>query len=66
MKNKCVDMVQISKCKWQIRSHRGTILVNSITIGNPIDAEEYVKNYISSFLDWTYNVIPIHKDNKNV
>lgn len=54
-----VKIIQVSKCNWKIVSANGTVLQKDITISSKSQALEYVKNYISSFQAWTYQVIPL-------
>lgn len=57
--NKHVIMLQVSQVNWKIVAVKGHTLVEDITVNSPKQAEEYVKNYISSFFNWTYEVIPL-------
>lgn len=59
-----IKMLQVSQVNWQIVSHKGVILQKDITIGTVAEALEFVRNYASSFSDWTFDVIPLKKDNK--
>lgn len=54
-----VKMIQTMTCNWHIESQYGHVLVKNITCGTVIEAEEYVKRYISSFDGWSYSVIPL-------
>lgn len=59
-----VQMVQTGKHTWSIKStSSGAIIQSNITIHNEYSANEYVKRYVSSFSDWTYEVVPL-KDPK--
>ena len=62
--DKCVSMIQTSQCNWHIKSPKGHILMDNITVGTVHLAEDYVKRYISSFPDWTFKLIPLTKENK--
>ena len=52
----CVKMVQMSRYGWQIVSPKGFVLKDCIYLDNIDKAEEFIKNYISSFLNWTYEI----------
>lgn len=52
-------MIQIAKANWRIETLTGHIMQKDITCGTVIEAEEYVKKYISSFDGWSYRVIPL-------
>lgn len=59
-----VHMRQLSKYQWEIVSESGNIIQNNISFSNTYKAEQYVKNYISSFVDWRYTIITLEKVNK--
>ncbi len=54
-----VKMVQVSKHRWEIQTRHGYVLKGDITVSNPMEAEFYVKNYISSYPAWKYTVEPL-------
>lgn len=54
-----VKMVQVSRHRWEIQTQHGYVLKADITVSNPMEAEMFVKNYISSYLAWSYVVQPI-------
>lgn len=57
-----VQMIQTSKHKWRLLGPKGNILIEDLNISCAYDAEQYVKSYISSFMSWTYEIIPINKE----
>jgi hypothetical protein len=59
-----VRMVQESQCRWTLYSPKGHVLQHDITVSNVIDATRFVKNYVSSFQSWTYDVVPMKKKEK--
>ncbi len=59
--NKCILMIQTSNHRWQIRTPKGILIVDDIHVNSAYEAEEYVKRYVSSYNDWTYEVQPILK-----
>lgn len=59
-----IKMVQDSRHKWCIKTDKGVVLQDGITISSQFEAEEYVKNYISSFMGWTYAILPLDKKEK--
>jgi hypothetical protein len=54
-----VQMIQISKSEWKIVTYKGKVLQFDIHLHNLDAAEQYIKNYVSSFVDWTYEVVPL-------
>lgn len=57
-----VKMIQHSKHKWCIKTDKGVVLQDEIVISSPFEAELYIKNYISSFQGWTYDIVNLdHK-----
>jgi hypothetical protein len=54
-----VKMVQHSKHKWCIKTATDKVLQDDIVISSQFEAEEYVKKYISSFMGWTYDILPL-------
>jgi hypothetical protein len=62
MTNKCIKMIQTSKHKWRIETSNGNVLVEDLVIDSLKHAEDYVKGYASSFVGWSYELIPIEKE----
>jgi hypothetical protein len=60
-----LDMIQLSKYHWHIVSPKGHIIQNNLSFSNRYRAEEYVKNYISSYVNWSYTVITLEEENNN-
>lgn len=56
-------MVQRSRSRWEIVSAKGFVMQANIAVSSRLEAEEYVKRYVSSFLNWDYIVSPL-KDKK--
>ncbi len=61
MKDREVKMIQRSKQRWDIVAPKGHILLEGIVVGTRHEAEEFVKKYVSSFLCWSYVIIPKEK-----
>jgi hypothetical protein len=60
-----VYMVEIYKGAWRIENAKRDILVSGLFGLNKDAAERYVTSYISSFSDWTYEIIEMKvKPNK--
>lgn len=57
-----LKIVQQSQVNWQIQTPSGHVLQRDITIASPHEAERFIKGYISSFTNWTYEVVPIKKE----
>jgi hypothetical protein len=51
----------MTKFRWQLESSKGHIIKNDIFLSTRLEAENYVKNYVSSFTNWDYEVIPKEK-----
>jgi len=63
-KNKCLNMIQTSQNRWQLVAPKGNILVSDIMVSSELEAKDYVKRYISSFMNWEYKLEPIKKELK--
>lgn len=50
-------MVQLTPHLWQIESEKGHVIAPSITAHSAFEAEQYVKNYITSFQNWDYKMV---------
>lgn len=64
-----LKIVQDYEARWHIENTKGNIILDSITIGNAVEAEKFLKNYVSSYFpwaDWTCIVVPLKKGPKNV
>lgn len=51
-----IIMRQLSRYGWQLVSPKGYVLQTDLYFNTLDKAEEYVKNYISSFLNWSYEI----------
>lgn len=51
-----VYFVQQSDYAWQIESESGKVIQKDITCASIFKAEEYIKNYVSSFINWDYEL----------
>lgn len=58
-------IVQVSKHMWQLENSKGTVLTSDLTLESTYRAEEWIKNYISSFHCYNYEVIPLKKEKKD-
>ncbi len=58
-----VYMIQVSVCKWRIETALGHVLQTDITIED-FRAEDYVRNYVSSWANWSYEMRPLKKETK--
>lgn len=59
MRKKHLKMIQSEPCNWYITNDKGTIIQDDIKVGLLLEAEDYIKRYISSFNAWTYELIPL-------
>lgn len=58
MKQPNIKMIQESTNRWRIESDTGIVLTDDIILGK-LEAEDYMKRYISSYSTWTYEIIPM-------
>jgi hypothetical protein len=56
-----VKMQQLTIYRWQIISMTGFIVQSDISFHNIEKAEEYVRNYVSSFVGWSYDLYPLEE-----
>ncbi len=63
MRDKKVKMIQVTRYRWELRAPKGALLVDNLLIDSRHKAEEWVKSYVSSYNDWTYEII-MKKDEK--
>lgn len=54
---KRVKMVQQTKYRWALLAPKGHVLVDNLMLASVTKAEEWVKSYVSSYNDWTYEII---------
>lgn len=52
-------MRQTSRYNWDIVSKKGSILQADLSFKDAYQAEQYVKNYITSFQSWDYEMEPL-------
>jgi len=57
-------MIQISQSDWQVRTETGVLMQKNVTVSSVHDATEFIKRYVSSFMGWEYEVIPMNKEVK--
>lgn len=62
MNNKTIVlMCQVMPARWEITTQNGTVLKRDINVGTNTDAYEYARAYVSSFSDWTFELVPLKK-----
>ncbi len=54
-----VKLIQESRYRWAVISPKGHKLVDDLLFASQYKAEEWLKSYISSFMGWTYVIIPL-------
>jgi len=59
MKQPKLVMKQQTPCRWQITTEKGIVLKDDIMLGTFLEAEDYVKRYVSSFSNFIYEMKPI-------
>lgn len=64
MRIKKVKMVQMTQCNWRIETLSGSVMKADIMLGLQAEAEEYVRKYLTSFTDWSYEMVPLNNTNK--
>jgi hypothetical protein len=55
-------MVQEAESRWRIETDRGIILTAEVIIPER-EAEDYIKRYISSYYNWTYEMVYLRRKN---
>lgn len=55
--NKHVRMIETGNNRWDLIGPKGNSIASHVLVYSQVEAEEWVKAYISSFLGWTYEVI---------
>lgn len=63
--DRLLRIVQISKHMWQLENSIGIVLTSDLTLESAYRAEEWIKNYISSFQCYNYEVTPLKKEKKD-
>lgn len=53
-------MVQLTPHRWKIETKDGFLLKEDIVVHSVREAEDYVRQYVSSFTDWGYNIITLN------
>lgn len=56
-----MKIVEIFKGRWQVENSIGTVLVHDLPLGTAYAATDYIRNYVSSFMNYNYEVIPLNK-----
>jgi hypothetical protein len=59
MNNKYLKLIQISRYRWKLVSYKGHVIVDEVMVTSSYKAEEWCKQYISSFPGWDYEIIPM-------
>lgn len=54
-----VKMVEVNYGRWEIQTRRGYVIKGEIYVGTKTEAEDYIKRYLSSYLCWNYELIPM-------
>ena len=57
MDNKGIKLIQKTKYRWEVTSLSGHMIVDNIHFPNAYHAEMWAKAYVSSWNDWTYQLI---------
>jgi hypothetical protein len=52
-----VRMIETSKNRWELQGPKGNTISENIPVNSKIEAEEWVKAYISSYSNWQYEII---------
>jgi hypothetical protein len=58
MTSKKVKLIEISDNRWELFGPKGNTLAEGMRLNTQYEAESWVKAYISSFNDWTYEILP--------
>jgi hypothetical protein len=52
-----VFMIQVTDYKWQLTHESGNILVDDVFMPGRFMAEEYARAFVSSYQNWTYEMV---------
>lgn len=55
-------IVETNRGRWQIENAKGDVIVYDLMIGSKVSAERYIKNYVSSFMNYNYEVVPLKQE----
>jgi len=56
---KLVKMTRVGKNRWDLVGPKGNVISGDLLLYSKIEAEEWVKAYISSFLGWQYEMVDV-------
>lgn len=59
---KHVRLIQVNKYRWNLLGPKDNVMVEGLQLHTKVDAENWVKAYISSWTDYTYEVILMNGD----
>ena len=59
-----VKMVESMPNRWKIETEAGAVLQKDILVAGNHNASVYVKNYVSSFPNWDYELVPMPRQEK--
>jgi hypothetical protein len=62
--SKHVTLVKGAGNRWDLVSPKGHVIIGDILLYSRTEAEAWVKNYISSYLGWSYEIVDKTKDVK--
>jgi hypothetical protein len=51
-------MIQTGKFNWEIKAPAGHVLEQK-SLGSIFQAQEYIENWVSSYNNWTYEIVPL-------
>lgn len=57
--NNHVRLVETNRNRWDLIGPKGNPIASNIFLYSRIEAEEWVKAYISSFSNWTYEIVKL-------
>lgn len=55
--SKHVRMTEVANNRWDLLGPKGNPIASDILLYSRVEAEEWVKAYISSFIGWSYEII---------
>ncbi len=55
-KKQTLIIKRVTQNRWVIVNQKGDILKGDLTLASPYEAEQYIKSYVSSFINVNYEV----------
>ena len=60
-----LKIVQATANRWRIENASGIVILDDLMLESSYRADQFMKGYVSSFIDYNYEVIPLNKGDTN-